>query len=147
MLFGILKNAPVTGEVSAVFHQRTEDFVEPLEGDPMSVPRECLFLLNPDFHACLPPAVFATDIVFTAGAMLHWGSREYERGTLSDHRVIGLIARDVGPVTLACIIALEKHGLMRPFGAVKNVKDVFNALGQLRLAGRNHRAELQEVAA
>lgn len=30
MLFGILKNAPAAGEVSAVFHQRMEDFVEPL---------------------------------------------------------------------------------------------------------------------
>lgn len=91
--------------------------------------------------------MFATDIVFTAGAMLHWGWHECERGTVGDYRTIGLIARDVGPVTLACIIALEKYGLMCPFGTVKNVKDVFNALGQCRLAGRNYRAQLQEMAA
>lgn len=147
MLFGILKNAPAAGEVSAVFHRRTEDFVEPLEGDPMPVPKECMFLLDSDFHACLPPAVFATDIVFAAGALLHWGRRERENGTMGDHRTIGLIARDVGPVTLACIVALERHGLMRPFGEIKNAKDVFNALALLRLAGRNYRLVEHECAA
>jgi|GEM_PF-5610341 len=147
MLLGILKEDECYWEISAVFYAHADRFIESLACDPSPVPADCLFLLNADFHACLTPAVFASDIVFAAGALVQWGWRESEQGMQTAELPLGLVARRVGSVTRSCVVALEQHPLMRPYGSVKNTQDVLNAFQRLRLYGQElYRTQLQRAA-
>lgn len=129
MFFGILQGHQQP--MGAVFNRERTAFTELLEGDPVRVPAECLFLFQEAFLDELSgePGL-PTDIYFTAAGLVRFGWDEAQQGIdrrCDDWNVnFPSFIRD-------CLLKLN-HATLAPRSKSKH--EILAAFARLRLEGR-----------
>lgn len=142
MYYGILAISIEAAPIGAVFHSKRSEFLEPIVGDPRLIPIECLLLFSEAAYSVLPEGVEASDLLFTAAAMLRHG---WDERRLDIDRVPPIHELNGHEVVTRCLKTLHALGDESPERVVycstqdRNVrvspKILLNALCRMRREG------------